>query len=182
MSPDVVVLVDVDGRERGVADRLVAHREPGQLHAAVSVMVFDDAGRVLIQQRAPGKALFGSWWSNSCCTHPAPGESAAEAGERRAFEELGVRVHGLVEAGAFVYRARDRSTGLVELERDTVVLARSADTPVADPVEVCAWQWVSLDALEGSRRFTPWAERVHTLGAAWGSGTAAGTHGASGGG
>lgn len=178
MGGQLVVLVDADGRERGTADRAAAHRPPGMLHAAVSVVVVDEAGRVLIQRRAPGKALFGSWWSNSCCTHPAVGERLADAGERRARQELGMDVREVVEAGVFTYRARDPGSGLVEFERDTVLLARSSDEPAVDAGEVAAWEWVSIGALDRGRRLTPWAERVHALGLACLFGTGAPVAGA----
>ncbi len=166
-----VVLVDEAGTALGVADRLAAHRRPGLLHAAISVVVVDRDGRVLIQRRAAAKALFASRWSNSCCTHPAPGESAVAAAERRAREELGIRLTSVREAGAFVYRAVDPVSGLVEFERDTVLVAESRDEPSADPDEVGAWTWADLSDLsdagvQAGRSFTPWAADGHALGRA----------------
>jgi isopentenyl-diphosphate delta-isomerase len=166
---DVVVLVDEAGAALGVTDRLSAHRPPGLLHAAISVVVANDAGQVLIQRRAGAKALFPSHWSNSCCTHPRPGESAVAAAERRAWEELGIRLTSVREAGTFVYRAVDPVSGLVEFERDTVLVAESLDEPSADPDEVGAWTWADLPGpgAHAERRFTPWAADVHAIGGAW---------------
>lgn len=161
---DVVVLVDPAGRTLGVADRMAAHRPPGLLHAAISVVVENAAGQVLIQRRAPAKPLFPLRWSNSCCTHPAPGESPLAAAERRAWEELGVRLTDVREAGAFVYRALDPASGLVEHERDTVLVAHTADDPAGDPAEVLEWAWTELPGTAAGRRFTPWAAEVHAIG------------------
>jgi len=161
---DAVVLVDADGTALGVADRLAAHRPPGMLHAAISLVVRDREGRVLIQRRARGKALFAGRWSNACCTHPAPGESAAAAAERRARQELGIDLAGVREVGAFVYRAVDPVSGLVEHERDTVLVARSDDIPSVDPDEVLAWAWADPPPTHDPSRFTPWAATVHEIG------------------
>lgn len=48
-------LVDEDGRTIGTAEKLAAHQPPGQLHRAFSVFLFDEQGRLLLQQRALGK-------------------------------------------------------------------------------------------------------------------------------
>lgn len=171
---DVVVLVDAAGRALGTADRLAAHRPPGLLHAAISVVVANAAGQVLIQRRAPTKPLFAARWSNSCCTHPAPGESPVAAAERRALEELGMHIADVREAGSFVYHAVDPNSGLVELEHDTVLVARAADEPAADPREVLEWTWIDLPSMRAAPIgahddgcFTPWAHDVHAIGSAW---------------
>jgi isopentenyl-diphosphate Delta-isomerase len=165
----VVVLVDEAGSSLGVTDRLAAHRPPGLLHAAISVVVANRSGQVLIQRRARAKALFASLWSNSCCTHPAPGEGPLAAAERCAYRELGIRLASVREAGTFVYRAVDPDSGLVEYERDTVLVAESYDDPTANPDEVAAWTWTRLPGPDArdERRFTPWAAEVHAIGDAW---------------
>ena len=76
-----VVLVDDADREIGVADKLDAHRS-GALHRAVSVFLFDPAGRLLVQRRALGKYHSGGLWTNSACGHPRPGEATADAARR----------------------------------------------------------------------------------------------------
>lgn len=160
-----VVLVDEAGRPQGTAPRLEAHQAPGLLHAAISVVVINDERQVLLQQRADVKELFGGYWSNSCCTHPRPGEDVREAAERRVYEELGMRVRDAQIAGSFLYWARDPSSTLVEYERDTVVIVWSDDRPEPSPAEISAWRWTSPSELDGGRRFTPWASYVHALGA-----------------
>src|SRR5262245_32152936 len=88
-STDVVVLVAGDDRPIGTMPKLEAHRR-GLLHRAVSVFVRDGSGRLLLQQRAVGKYHSGGLWTNTCCSHPRPGESAAEAAARRLDEEMGL--------------------------------------------------------------------------------------------
>ena len=42
-------------------------------------------------------------WSNSCCSHPGPGESIAEAASRRLKEELNISTD-LIYLNSFEYR------------------------------------------------------------------------------
>lgn len=160
-----VVLVHESGEPHGTASRIAAHRPPGLLHSAISLVIINSLGQVLLQQRAPSKALFGGYWSNSCCTHPRPGEAACAAARRRAAEELGLSLDDVEEAGSFIYWAQDPSSSLVEFERDTVVTARSDATPRTDPKEVSDWEWIDPTAPTPNRPFTPWAPYVHGLAA-----------------
>jgi isopentenyl-diphosphate delta-isomerase len=156
----VVVLVDALDRETGRADRDAAHAGEGRLHRAISRYLFDRRGRVLLQKRSSRKALWPGWWSNACCTHPAPGESPVEAARRRAREELGLEVEPSY-AFRYSYAAAYRDVG-VEREVCHVFTAVVPDaTPVHDPAEVEEVAWRdALEVLEESERdagaFTPW--------------------------
>ena len=103
-SDQLVVLVDGRDSPVGVAPKLAAHRD-GLLHRAVSVVLFDDVGRMLLQRRAAGKYHSALLWSNTCCGHPRPNESSHDAVRRRLREEMGVAICRLESAGWFVYRA-----------------------------------------------------------------------------
>ena len=158
MKHEQVVLVDESDRERGVLDKQRAHVE-GQLHRAVSVFVFDARGALLLQQRARAKYHSGGLWTNTCCSHPRPGEDASDAARRRLREEMGF-VCALRPVRSFVYRA-SVGGGLVEHELDHLFVGRSDAAPRPDPAEVMAWRRVSVAALWRAltRRpgdFTPW--------------------------
>lgn len=45
----------------------------GTTHRAFSVFLFDEKGRMLLQQRAKSKITFPSVWTNTCCSHPLHG-------------------------------------------------------------------------------------------------------------
>lgn len=135
-----VVLVDEDGNVRGEAAKLEAHRPPGQLHLAFSVLLFHPDGRVLLQRRAEGKYHFPGVWANACCSHPGPGEDLVASAEARLVEELGMSCP-LRPVGAFVYRAACGQSGLVEHELDHVLVGTTADLPRPDPAEVAATTW-----------------------------------------
>ena len=84
-----VVLVDEANNMIGIGEKLEVHRA-GQRHRAISVMLFDRKGRILLQKRAHEKYHSGGLWANACCSHPLPGEVAIDAAVRRLGEEIGV--------------------------------------------------------------------------------------------
>ena len=86
-----LILVDRADNEIGFISKADAHDGAGVLHRAFSLFLFNDAGELLLQQRAPGKRLWGGYWSNSCCSHPRWGEDIDAAAHRRLGEELGIR-------------------------------------------------------------------------------------------
>lgn len=153
-----VILVDADDREIGSEVKLRAH-ELGVLHRAISVFLFDDAGRVLLQRRAAGKYHSSGLWSNTCCGHPRPGESTAGAAARRLAEEMGIEC-ALSPAFSFTYRA-DLGAGLIEHEVDHVFTGRFSGTPAPDQREVEAWGWMPMpmlltESLAEPDRFSVW--------------------------
>jgi len=158
MSEERVVLVNTADIEVGTAPKLQAHRT-GALHRAISVFVFDSGGKMLLQRRAEGKYHSGGLWSNTCCSHPRPGESVAAAARRRLREEMGMDCE-LEPSFTFVYRA-DLDGGLTEHELDHVFVGTTDDSPEPDPDEVGGWRWaepreVAQEMETAPERFTAW--------------------------
>jgi isopentenyl-diphosphate delta-isomerase len=168
----LVELVDRGGRPLGTCEVRRAHTAPGRLHRAFSVLLYDPAGRVLLQQRAAAKTRFALRWSNTCCGHPAPGQDVAAAAMTRLAEELGItasQITPLTEAGVLRYRAEDAATRHVEYEWDHIFVATlHAGVPAPDESEVRAVRWASPDALTAEiaarpADFTPWLAGVLEL-------------------
>ncbi|CAL9368400.1 isopentenyl-diphosphate Delta-isomerase [Streptomyces sp. NPDC090994] len=136
-------LVDEDGVTIGTAEKLAAHQPPGRLHRAFSVFLFDERGRLLLQQRALGKYHSPGVWSNTCCGHPYPGESPFAAAARRTFEELGISPSLLAEAGTVRYNHPDPASGLVEQEYNHLFVGLVQAVPRPDPAEVAETVFVS---------------------------------------
>jgi isopentenyl-diphosphate delta-isomerase len=113
-----VVLVDEQNQVLGYMAKLEAHQK-ALLHRAISVIIFNSKGEMLIQQRALSKYHWAGIWSNTCCSHPRKDESFKAAAERRLFEELGIKAP-LKEEFHFIYKAFDEPSGLTEWEYDTV--------------------------------------------------------------
>ena len=57
----------------------------GTLHRAFSVFLFDDSGRLLLQQRAANKITFPSVWTNTCCSHQLTGQKPDEMDDASAI-------------------------------------------------------------------------------------------------
>jgi isopentenyl-diphosphate Delta-isomerase len=157
-NTEYVILVDRDDVALGCSPKQAAH-VAGRLHRAFSVFVFDSQGRMLLQRRAKSKYHSGGLWTNTCCSHPRPGESTPAAARRRLREEMGFSCP-LAPAFAFTYRA-DVGDGLIEHEYDHVFIGRYDGTPSPDPAEVEDWRWVTpadvADELrEEPGRFTCW--------------------------
>jgi isopentenyl-diphosphate delta-isomerase len=156
-----VILCDAAGRPTGKADIIAAHSGEGTLHLAFSVYVFSpDRRSLLLQQRSAEKRLWPLAWANTCCSHPREGESAADAGQRRLREEMGLTCD-LEHGPAFVYRAEEPAGRGVEHEYDMLLIGMTSAEPVADPAEVNAWKWITLEDLrrhmsERPADYAPW--------------------------
>ena len=175
-----VELVDESGRPSGATSVAAAHQRPGLRHRAFSVLLVSaDRQRLLLQQRAATKIRFPLRWANTCCGHPAPGQSPAAAATRRLAEELRLDIAAtdLTEIGVHQYQADDPDSGLAEHEYDHVLLGwLSPDHPLdPDPTEVAELRWFEppqLAALLDSDQCTPWfagvtAPLATAVGAHW---------------
>src|SRR5215510_15416861 len=85
-----LILVDEADREVGHLGKAQCHQGRGVLHRAFSLLIFNPAGGLLLQQRAAAKRLWPLYWSNSCCSHPRRAESMEAAIHRRLKQELGL--------------------------------------------------------------------------------------------
>jgi len=157
---EALILVDEADREVGHLSKAKCHDGQGVLHRAFSLLIFSDAGELLLQQRASSKRLWPLYWSNSCCSHPRRAESMETATHRRLYEELGLRcpLHFLFK---FQYQAQFESAGS-EQELCSVFIGRSHDPLRIDPNEIRAVRWISPEVLQAELSgreadgFTPW--------------------------
>jgi isopentenyl-diphosphate delta-isomerase len=160
---ELVVLLDEAGRAVGTHPKATVHHADTPLHLAFSCYLLDGDGRLLLTRRAATKATWPDTWTNSCCGHPAPGESLRAAVARRLDDELGLAVVDLVLVlPAFRYRAV-MPDGTVENEMCPVFVGRCPDPDALhpDPAEVGAAEWVPFadvrrEVLSGRRAVSPW--------------------------
>jgi isopentenyl-diphosphate delta-isomerase type 1 len=160
-ATEQVILVDKNDNAIGVAEKLEAHRK-ALCHRAFSVFVvrFASEWEVLLQQRAKEKYHSPSLWTNTCCSHPRPGEEVIEAAERRLEEEMGL-ILPLQQVGQFHYIAHF-DNGLTENEVDHVLVGKLTDEKIfPNPDEVQAYRWVTVTQLKmeieaNPEKFTPW--------------------------
>jgi isopentenyl-diphosphate Delta-isomerase len=155
---DQIVLVDVHDMPQGVAPKIEAHRR-GLRHRAISVLVRNRNGDMLVHQRNSAKYHSGGLWTNACCSHPRPGEPPNEAAHRRLAEEMGIRCE-VVPLFTAHYRAAVSNN---YIEDEVVhVFGATYDGPAApDPAEVSQWKWIPLteltdDLARRPDRYTIW--------------------------
>jgi isopentenyl-diphosphate delta-isomerase len=157
-----VILVDAHDNETGVMEKMEAHVK-GVLHRAFSVLVFNTKGEMLIQKRAECKYHSAGLWTNTCCSHPRPGERIEEAARRRLQEEMGLDL--LPErAYSFIYRV-ELDGGLIENELDHVLTATYDGAPSMNPNEVQDWKYINLAELKTRmethpHEFTHWFKLI----------------------
>jgi isopentenyl-diphosphate Delta-isomerase len=158
---DALILVDAADHSVGQLSKLQCHEGRGIRHRAFSVLIFNENGDLLIQQRANTKRLWPLYWSNSCCSHPRSGETLETATQRRLREELGVGCQ-LQFLFKFEYHAQFDATG-AEHELCSVFIGRCTDPIRINHDEIAAWRWISPEGLQeelsapGARKmFTPW--------------------------
>ena len=136
-------LFDLNGRP-SVMEKIEAHRQ-GTLHRAVSVFIFNERNDFLLQRRALNKYHSPGKWTNTCCTHPLPGEATHFTAQRRLYEEMGI-VIPLSEIFTFSYQA-DVGNDLIENEFDHVFFGLTNHNPTPNPSEVSDWVWVDKEKL-----------------------------------
>ncbi len=161
-GPDDIVVVNERDQPLGTASKADAHAQ-GLLHRAFSVFIVNGGGEWLLQQRAAGKYHSPLLWSNALCSHPRPGEAAAEGAARRLVEELGVTAP-LEYLGHLVYHTAFEN-GLCEHEYDHLFLAQHDGPFQPDPEEVAAVRWVTPAGLRAElashpERFTFWFRAI----------------------
>ena len=98
-----VILVDIEDLAIGTMNKMPAH-EQGALHRAFSIFIFNGEGELLLQQRALDKYHSAGKWTNTCCSHPRPGELTLDAAKRRLKEEMGMECE-LTYGFNFLYKA-----------------------------------------------------------------------------
>ncbi|MDP3929803.1 MAG: isopentenyl-diphosphate Delta-isomerase [Bacteroidota bacterium] len=159
---EMVILVDEHDNEIGLMEKQEAHVK-ALLHRAFSVMVFNDKGEMLLQQRALSKYHSGGLWTNTCCSHPRQGETTEQAAHRRLQEEMGfdceLKLHQ-----TFIYKA-PFDNGLTEHELDHVFIGTYNQDPQINPEEVNDFHWISLTELDQQLRnqpekFTVWFKMI----------------------
>lgn len=144
INQDYVILVDDKDRRIGIEEKLEAHRK-GKLHRALSIIIYDSKGRMLIQQRAE-KYHSSGLWTETCCSHPMPNESVYAAAHRKLSQEMGFDCE-LKPLFDFLYKA-DVNNGLIENEYDHVLMGVSDIKPSLNKEEVNDYRFIYTQELK----------------------------------
>lgn len=147
-----VILVNEEDQPIGQMEKMEAHQK-GLLHRAFSVLIFNSSEQVLLQKRASSKYHSGGLWTNTCCSHPRPGETVLDAANRRLMEEMGMTAD-LTERFHFIYKT-DLDNDLVEHELDHVLVGQSDDLPKLNSDEAEDFKYIDLETLKEELKSSP---------------------------
>ena len=168
MRNDMVILVNENDEEIGQSDKYQAHiRETAKLHRAFSVFLFDEEGKLCLQQRSQNKLTFPMIWANTCCSHPSPGETILHAAVRRTKFELNIDLNEieLKECNTILYRA-DWGQQWTEWEIDHLVIGKYNNKNIQpNPEEVNSIKWLSENELanelsQNQESYSPWLRYI----------------------
>ncbi|MCX6288921.1 MAG: isopentenyl-diphosphate Delta-isomerase [Bacteroidetes bacterium] len=147
-----VILVDLDDCEIGVMEKMEAHKQ-AVLHRAFSVFLFNPQGKMLLQQRALTKYHSAGLWTNTCCSHPRPGEKLDDAVTRRLMEEMGITAK-VSKAFDFIYQA-ELPDHLNEHEFDHVFIGNYDDEVRPNHLEVANFVYQSIEEVAANLQSHP---------------------------
>ncbi|MET0636035.1 MAG: isopentenyl-diphosphate Delta-isomerase [Chitinophagaceae bacterium] len=151
MTQELILVNELD-EQIGTGEKMKIHRE-GLLHRAFSVFVFNENGQMLLQRRSLSKYHSGGLWTNTCCSHPAPGQDLEDAAGKRLFEEMGFNTP-LTRVFDFIYRA-GLGNGMTEHEFDHVFVGGYNGPVNYNTDEVMDYCYQTMDELKESIRFKP---------------------------
>jgi isopentenyl-diphosphate Delta-isomerase len=149
---DQVILVNEKDEPIGFMDKMEVHRQ-AKLHRAFSIFIFNEEGQMLLQQRAQHKYHSAGLWTNTCCSHPAPGEETISAAHRRLQEEMGFDAP-LIKIFDFTYKA-GFDNGLTEHEFDHVFLGIYSGNINPDKNEVQDYGYRSMEEIRNALNDDP---------------------------
>ncbi len=131
----------VDAQDAVIAQR--TRREVhafGLTHRAVSVLIFDPQGRLLIQERSAHKDQDPGRYSPSASGHVDAQESYATAAARELREEVGL-------TAPLIWLHTLPACPETHQEFTAVFTGHTDDTPRPDPEEVASVRWIDVASL-----------------------------------
>lgn len=152
MMSEKVILVDENDNSIGEMEKMEAH-EKALLHRAFSVFIFNEKKELMLQQRAFSKYHSPGLWTNTCCSHPRPGENTEAAAHRRLIEEMGFDCE-INKIFDFIYKAK-LDQGLTEHEFDHVFAGTFTSNPIINHHEVESWKWMNMDDIATDMKMDP---------------------------
>lgn len=147
-----VVLVDELDQQIGTMEKMEAHRV-GALHRAFSILLFNSKGEMLLQKRAESKYHSAGLWTNTCCSHPLPGETMKDATVRRLVQEMGISLET-----DFIFKFKYKTHldhDFIEHEIDYVFTGTFNGEPIINTVEVEDWKFATLDEVRQDMKLNP---------------------------
>lgn len=181
LMEELCIVLDYNDQPVGLGTKKLCHImdniNDGLLHRAFLVFLFNEDGKLLLQQRADEKITFANMWTNTCCSHPlcVPQElgvltgaddvnalenavqGAKNAAQRKLEHELGIPPQEIpVDIFEFLTRIHymsplgDATSKWGEHEIDYILIGKVPNSLTIDANynEVRDFKWVSQAELE----------------------------------
>ena len=158
---ELLDIVDENNKVIGQAMRGEAHKK-GHIHRALSVLIINSKGQILLQQRSDKSKVHPLSWDLSTSEHVLAGESYADAGKRSLKEELGIDAEIEIVTKEVLQKREYEINGEKHLEYEIVLMLKGVhEGPFnIDPVEVFKVEFFSVEDIEKMKssgvKFTPW--------------------------
>ncbi|OBA22221.1 Isopentenyldiphosphate isomerase [Metschnikowia bicuspidata var. bicuspidata NRRL YB-4993] len=181
LMEELCIVLDYEDHPIGAGTKKLCHLmsniNRGLLHRAFSVFLFNEDGKLMLQQRADEKITFPNMWTNTCCSHPlcVPSELGIKdnksnkneletavagvklAAQRKLYHELGISEQDCpVSSFQFLTRIHyksasgDEASEWGEHEIDYILILRAKNNIKVEPSlnEVKDFMYVSVDELK----------------------------------
>lgn len=161
LEEELVDIVDERNIVIGQSSRREAHAR-GYIHRALSVLVLNSKGEILLQKRSANKSVHPMSWDLSTSEHVLSGESYEDAGFRSVKEELGVEAVVTKATEITLQKRKYQVKGETVIENEIVLMLRAIhDGPFEiDPEEVNEVKFFKVEKIERMMQkrdeFTTW--------------------------
>lgn len=172
MKQDQIILaVDNDGNFKGeYIPKMVGHTGKGKKHLAITVLLENSKGEVLLQRRK--HKVFDNIWDITASTHhlhrkDGSDETSKEATLRALKDEYGIdQVEELREVGFIDYFAQYGE--YCENEHDIILTSKYDGEIILNPNTAYEYDWVDkkaflLDIEQNPDKYTPWSIKAAKL-------------------
>lgn len=158
---ELFIVVDEKDRIIDYKTRYACHHDKKLIHRASNLVIFDDNGRTLLQQRSATKDIRPGYWANAVGGHVTKGESYKQTIQREFKEELGITAPVRFYK-KFIYSHAH------ETEMEAVFTAVSNGPFYPNTTEVSAIQFMSKKDLQkhhqsGTLKLTELSEYIFKL-------------------
>jgi len=162
MNDQIILAVDDNGKFSGeYIPRIAGHTGVGRRHKAITVLVFNLTGQVLLQRRK--HRVFDNIWCFSADTHPYHlenrDESLEEAAKRSLKEDFNIADISVKNLGTYNYFAKDGNN--CENENCAMMIGEYNGEVNLNPEAGYEYKWVSkndfLKDFENNHpKWAPW--------------------------
>lgn len=175
MDKQIILAVDENGKFRGeYIPKMVGHTGKGRRHLAITVLLYNKKGEVLLQKRR--HKIFDNIWDLTGATHPlhkedGTDESLEEATRRCLEAEWGIREIGEIKViGKFNYFAKYGE--YCENEHCAILVGEYNGPIEMDPKAGYGYKWVEReeflkDIKKNPKKYTAWAQEAAKFLKAW---------------